>query len=727
MNLIEFLRLIKKNIAILITIPLLMAVATYFFSKNTERQFTSSAMVYTGLSTGFNIESTGESRRDQFVVNNSFENILNTIRSRETMREVSFKILSQILILKQADGKTCNPKTFEKIKELIPIDIRNTIIVKDNAESTYFNLQKAYETESPKIIRELFNDGKSPFSLKILSEIKAIRKGSSDMIELSYTLTDKGLCENTLKNFLEVFMVKYKGLKVSETGNVVEYFQDQLANAKNDLNTAENRMKSFSEDGQIINYYEQTKALASKKEDVTDEQSRLIGELDAADNALKKLEQKLSINRASFFKNTELLNQKDKIATLTSEIAKNSLNPSFANQESLNIQVKQHEKILTDGVRNLYERTHSTENVQIKNLLDSWLENMILVEKNKARVKVLDKRISGIKNEYSRFAPLGTGISRLDREISVHEKAYIQILHDLNSALLRKQSIELSSKLNVIDKPLTLELPSKKMMLIILSAVVGFVAILAGLVVLEITDQTIKTVERGIEMTGLDAVGALPVLIKANFHHDQIAQTLIGQIVTNIKLKISPSDNQLSTPLIVVASTQPQEGKSFIAQKITEQLKKSGANVLLIQPGDIENTRFEQGKLTYPQTKFLSELRDISELLSSWIDPNDYDYCLLELPSLLSGNVPTQILKNAHISILTVAATRSWKKADRKAVQILQSYNLPVEILVNGVNWESLENQVSEKELSYPKWKTALKRIFRLEFNKKELFSKSQI
>ncbi|HLO46638.1 MAG TPA: hypothetical protein VK175_20010 [Leadbetterella sp.] len=725
MNLIEFLRLIRKNIILLIIIPLTMAVTTYFLTKNAEREFTSSAMIYTGLSTGFNIESTGESRKDQFVVNNSFENILNTIRSRETMREVSFKLLSEILTLKKADGKHVNPKTFEKLNDWIPANIRKNIVVTNNPQATYQNLQMAYENEHPKRIRELFNDQKSPFSLKNLSEIKAVRKGSSDMIEISYTLTDKGLCENTLKLFLEVFMVKYKGLKVSETGNVVEYFQDQLATAKKDLNLAEDRMKAFSEDGQIINYYEQTKALAGKKEDVTDEQSRLVGELDAADNALKKLEQKLAINRESFFKNTELLSQKEKIASLTSEIAKNSLNPSFSSQEDLLKRVKQHEKSLSEGVRNLYERTHSTENVQIKNLLDSWLENMILVEKNRARVRVLDNRMSEIKRDYSRFAPLGSGLSRLEREIDVHERAYIQILHDLNTALLRKQNIELSSKLNVIDKPLTTELPSKKMMLVILSAIIGFVGILAGLVVLEISDQTIKTVERGIEMTGLDALGALPVISKSSAHHQQIAQTLIGQIVTNVKLKISPNHSGLSTPLLLLSSTQPLEGKTFVGNRIAEHLRKSGASVLLIQPGDIENTLFEQNKLTYPQTKYLSELKDISELISSWIDPNDYDYCLLELPSLLSGNVPTQILKNANISILTVAATRSWKKADRKAVQILQNYNLPVEILVNGVAWESLENQVSEKEMSNPRWKIALKRLFRLEFNKKELFNTS--
>lgn len=723
MNLIEFIRLIRKNLFLLIFVPMVMAVSTYFLTKNAEREFTSTAMIYTGLSTGFNIESTGEMRKDQFVVNNSFENILNTIRSKQTMREVSFRLLSQILVLEKADGKTANPKTFEKANELIPVQLRKKLVVANNPQQTYINLQNAYDNENPKEIRKLYNDGNSPFSLKALSEVKAVRKGSSDMIELSYTLTDKGLCETTLRLFIDIFMEKYKGLKVSETGNVVEYFQNQLSTAKQDLNVAEDRLKSFREDGQILNYYEQTKALAGKKEDITDEQSRLTGELDAADNALRKLEQKLTINRESFFKNNELLTQKETISNLTSEIAKNSLNPNYSGQDNLSEKVKQHEKQLTEGVRNLYARTHSTENVQVKNLLDSWLENMILVEKNRARVKVLDGRMSEIRSDYARFAPLGSGLSRLEREIDVHERAYIQILHDLNQALLRKQSIELSSKLNVIDKPMTIELPSKKMMLVILSGLVGFVGILAGLVVLEISDQTIKTIERAIEMTGLEAVGALPIINKDNPKHQKISETLLGQIVTNCKLKISPNRLGSSTPLILFSSTQVLEGKTFLSEKVAEHLRKSGASVLLIVSGDTESTVLQNGKLIYPKSKYLSEMKNISELISSWIDPNDYDYCLLEIPPLLSGNVPTQLLQNANLSILTVSANRSWKKADKKAVQILETYHFPVEILVNGVSWDSLENQVAESEIKNPKWKSAIKRVFRLEFHNKEFIN----
>ena len=177
MNLIEFIRLIKKNLLLLVFIPLVMVFATYFFTKNADREFTSTTMLYTGLATGFNIESTGETRKDQFVVNNSFENLLNTIRSRETLKEVGFRLIAECLALPKADGKYINPKTFEQLNEWFPKELRKGIVVANNPAATYQNLLLAYDSGQPRKIQELFNEAKTPFSLKTLNEMKAVRKG----------------------------------------------------------------------------------------------------------------------------------------------------------------------------------------------------------------------------------------------------------------------------------------------------------------------------------------------------------------------------------------------------------------------------------------------------------------------------------------------------------------------------------------------------------------------
>jgi GTP-binding protein EngB required for normal cell division len=71
--------------------------------------------------------------------------------------------------------------------------------------------------------------------------------------------------------------------------------------------------------------------------------------------------------------------------------------------------------------------------------------------------------------------------------------------------------------------------------------------------------------------------------------------------------------------------------------------------------------------------------------------------------------------------LLVVSANRSWKKADKKAVQILENYHIPVEMIVNGVAFDSLENLVAENQTKDSKLKTTIKRLLRLELKRKEL------
>ena len=711
MNLIEFIRLIRAHFLLLFTVPILMAGLTYWLVKDGDREYTTTSMIYTGLSTGVNIENMGESRRDQFVVNNSFENIINTIKSKETMREVGFRVLARVLLLKEADGDNINPKNFEKLKEWITPELRKQLVVPGNEEATFQRLTQAYKLGKPKEIQTLFNEDKTPFSLKVLSEIKAVRKGSSDMIELSYTLNDKGLCEQTLIRFLAVFMYKYKNLKVSETGNVVEFFENQLNAAKNDLQRVESTMKNFREQGQILNYYEQSKALAGKKEDITDEQSRLVGEMEAAENALKKLEEKLSFHREAFFQNKDLLDNQEAVAQLRATQplgTQTTENPSYK-------KLMEEELKLKAGIENLYQRTHSTEGLELKPVLESWLENMILLEKNKSKSTVLAARMREIRSDYARFAPIGSDLSRLEREIGVYERAYIQILQDLNQAILKKQSIELSSKLNIVDQPVTVIQPSKKVVLVILSGIVGFVLVLALLIVMEVSDRTIKTSERAEVMTSLSVIGTFPVFTRQSLSETLLMHTLVGQMLAKLKVRINP----VSTPILLLVSTQPQEGKTLWGERIQSYLAFAGAKVVFIRPEDSRLPK-EPNTYLYPADMLISEVKNLSELANRTIDLAEYDYCLLELPALLSGNVPAALLRQAQVALLTVTANRSWKKADKKAIQMLHDLKMPVELLVNGVQNSSLENLLAEKEIDDLPWKRRLKRIFRLEFSRKE-------
>ncbi|MFT4738543.1 MAG: succinoglycan biosynthesis transport protein ExoP, partial [Paraglaciecola sp.] len=97
MSLFDFSRLLFRNINLLIATPLLIAAFIFLFTINQEKQYASSALVYTGIASGFNIESGAADKVDYHAVNNAFDNLISIIESKQTKEEVSIQLLARHL------------------------------------------------------------------------------------------------------------------------------------------------------------------------------------------------------------------------------------------------------------------------------------------------------------------------------------------------------------------------------------------------------------------------------------------------------------------------------------------------------------------------------------------------------------------------------------------------------------------------------------------------------
>jgi len=82
MNLVFFIRLIFKNLLLIFGVGFLMAALVYLFTKNQPDTYSSNTTIYTGIATGYDIESGANARFDLFANNAQFDNLINIIKSR---------------------------------------------------------------------------------------------------------------------------------------------------------------------------------------------------------------------------------------------------------------------------------------------------------------------------------------------------------------------------------------------------------------------------------------------------------------------------------------------------------------------------------------------------------------------------------------------------------------------------------------------------------------------
>ena len=360
----------------------------------------------------------------------------------------------------------------------------------------------------------VFESENSPYGLKSLGKVYIYRIGSSDLMRLTYRWRDSGIAQKTLSLILEVLFDKMKDMNLAMSRDVVAYFEEELEKASKDLSVAEDQMKIFRAENEILNFYEQTEALSVMKENMEDELQKENANFNATKATLVKLERQLQVNKELLRYGRQLLILKDKIAAIQRQIAivevggKNQtlLNRLRKEEAALNMQLK------TDLLnRTAFERT--TDGVDIEKLLESWVDATLALDASEARLEVFEERKAYFDREYRRMTPLGTQLTKIERKIRVREEYFLEVLHGLNQAVLHKQTLSMSSDGLRVSVPATYPskpLPSKRLFLVIIGFFIGIALPYLIAFLYDLLDQSIKTKNRAEFFTNKKVIAGFP-------------------------------------------------------------------------------------------------------------------------------------------------------------------------------------------------------------------------
>jgi len=430
MKLIEFIKLVLKHKVILVMIPILTGFLAMLLTSNPKHSYYSQTMLYTGLASGSSIEM--DKSFNYFATNIAFDNLLNIINSRETQEEVAVRLLSQHLLLNEPNSKFISSKTYNEIKEDIPQDIYKYVI-KSNPktdtinsyskgestintipqsvdsiayEKTVANLMDLMKSDNTNFVYSLLNYDHPYYSIEAISKVKAIRVSTSDLVKLSYETDDPGICQQTLAIFNEVCIKKYKDLKENGSDAVIKYFQAQLSQSESKLKDIESVLLKFNQENSIINYYEQSKAVAIVKEDMDVEYNKKRAELASSEASTKKLEQKLEIQELVQDKSNRILDNKKRLGELNYEIAmqeaKSGDSKNTQNVEALKKQASLLQDEIKSSVAQLYTYQNSVEGVPISKVLPEWVDKVVETEGLKAKIEVMNKKNTELQQQYAK-------------------------------------------------------------------------------------------------------------------------------------------------------------------------------------------------------------------------------------------------------------------------------------------------------------------------------------
>jgi len=425
---------------------------------------------------------------------------------------------------------------------------------------------------------------------------------------------------------------------------------------------------------------------------------------------------------------------------------------------------------IRDEVNTLYGYGNTPDGLPVSTLLNEWINNVITYEETKSGLNVLGERINEFQKQYAIYAPAGANLKRIEREISVSEQEFLELLHGLNLAKLKMQDAELAANIKPVDFPYypLSPNPTKRKVLVLAAAAIGFLLVFGAILALEYFDNTLKNLDRAKKHLNINSLGAFPkVLLKlGNLNFLFVANRLIEMAIQQINTLLGNSEGRHPRTLLFF-STMSNEGKSVTCGNIARKLKLQGKKVLVLNFSRESLQQFETMQLgysgltseksrsgTYRKKRRFSILRfflgypDLrinynSPFLqdpASYLEPDEYmqyeintgffsvhnyqdllrqnsiyppvepDYVLIEIPPILYYSYPQSLVASADLPILVCRANRIWSAADRSALSnMMKNTREEPKFFLNGVSIPEVESLFGE----LPKRRSRLNRIMR--------------
>ncbi len=675
----------------LIVIPLITTLIAIYQTRNLERIYEVNTTIYTGIASGFTIESgtEGVSRVDWNSVSNGMDNIMSIIKSKATLREVSMRLYAQHMMKGDSlvDNNYIKAENYRNVLRITPKEVR-ALIDKTSEQKTLENLNR-YEKASPtNFVYGLFNWYHPYYSYTSLSRIQVKRIFNSDMLEISYSANDPGVAHNTLLILLEEFVKQYEFLRFGETNNVIEYFRRVLAELGKKLRMSEDSLTQYYIDKKVINYGEQTKQITALARDYDLLYYDILLKYTSSSELVRNLDEKIKEQTKMIENNTLFMNKIATISTLSEKIARlelfqrDSISTYLPVIEQYKLDLKNAEADLKSFTTRDQEMRYTKEGIAVTSFVEEWIVQLIQREKSAAELTVMEEVRRSLDDQYVYFSPVGSTIKRMERDIGFTENSYLSVLQSLNTALMRQKNLQMTAAtFKPINPPLFPVSPIKNARrLIVIITFFGTIALVLGFfIILEFFDRTVRDRVRAERMIPSTVLGAFPAKSKLRYRgYNNEYQRIATNYMAN---SIVPYLNPKERPNIInFISTEEQTGKSTVISQLSEYWNERGIRVRIIS----WHENLDDKTREYILSNNLSELYDYE----------NEDVIIVEHQSLRKSAIPVGLLREASLNLVIIRADKVWRDIDKIAFERLkeQSNNTPLMLYLTNTKREEAES-----------------------------------
>ncbi len=703
----ELVRRLLQYWLYLLLLPLTMAASVYFFARFQSKKYTSETVLYTGITSGYQIVGdNNRSSHDLDATNTAFSNLISLVGSREVREEACLRLLAwQLLaeanrpaaylptnhhityVLGSAARAVFAPQATPYAQFLTPA--YRGLLLGNTLDETTARLTAYYGTSATNAVYKVVNSKDPSFSTDALGRVLCNRLHNSDMLSLSYTSSSPAICQKTLEFLTEVAIRKNKELFAGQSDSVITYFARATSQAQARLQAAEQRRLAFEQQHSLADYDQQVVVLTNERQATAASYGSLEMEYAGATATLASIGRTLRQRGIQTRQSEEIMGLRNRLASLNSQATELALAaPTTATTAQL-AGVRQQAARLADKieakVKTYYQGAPVDQGAVVKNLLADYGKTTLRAEDLRSQLALLRRQKDLAASHYHQLVPQGVAMSQIRRQVEVAEKDYFSQAEGLKKSQLAQHNGDLTGHLRVVDPPYLpgVALDDKKPQLMLLGALAMLLLTGAAVATTGVLDTSLQHPEQATKDTSFAVAGVVPEITKPQ--HQQLAYQAEGTLARQLLLQVhrQPQGGQPYT--IGILSSYGGEGKTNVACNLAASLNAMGIKTLSMFPDD---HRFQiipnDDTLFYSPRQGLTPGTTVAELADQTMYSDEV--VIIEFPAVFEHTYPASVLRSLDLILVSVRAERTWQLADRNIfAHIQQLTTAPIELVLNGV------------------------------------------
>lgn len=689
MNFNKFFKLLRRRKFILIIVPIITIIITYFLSKNMLDTYQSQAQIATGLvDETQRLLQNDNSIVHESQINQKFNNLIEIMRLKKITDLVSYR-----LILNDLKSNKPFRQNSNLISDLTPQEKADAIKIFElkykNQEPLLLWDKKQKQLE--KILASMKYDEES-----LKKKLAIYRNNNSDFITITFDSESPDLSAFVVNTLATEFIEYYTKISKESEIRGTTYLKSLLKQKRDSLDHKINTLKNFKIANNVLNLQEQSKILYGEIMEFESRKLEAQKDVESYSQTLYGIDSKFNPKDRKYLDatltkiNQEIVTTKQKLKGATDRHIKSGFT----------IQTKQVidslQDVLTDQINYATDKYIVNPLASKEKLVLEKLNLEVSNDLAKYSISSINNHLNELNSKFKTLVPFEAIVQSLERDIDVASSEYLDVLNKFNDANMQSNY---KAKLRLIQQAMPgLPQPSKKMLLVILSGIVSFVFSVAILLLLFLFDKSISSSKELFVATQKPILGELININQINdlkeiWTENDLDQDrlLFKKQMRSIRFEIKKDLLYKKDKILGITSIDYQEGKTFFSLNLAYAFAMLSKKVLLID-GNFDHPSISESVTTKIYLEDFAKTKTIeSDTIITILANKGGDLSLLEV--IYEDDIPDLLntLRNTFdIILVDTSALQDLNKA--KEWLIYTDKNIGVFKFGNSLSDEKLEH-----------------------------------